>query len=737
MIVQRALRYLNILIGVAAVFAAAAVYWFAFRPLPKTSGEIAAPVSARATIARDGLGVPHIEAASVEDALLLQGFVTAQDRMWQMDALRRLAGGEVAEIAGERGLKSDREARTLRLRRLAEAHAAALEREDRRWLAAYARGVNHYLETHRGRLPVEFTLLGYDPRPWTIADSIAIGLQMFRTLSTTWESELRKAAILSSGDARKVARLFPERLGTEPSPGSNAWALSGAWTAGGKPLLASDPHLEFSMPSTWYLAHLKGGELDVAGATLPGLPAVIIGHNRRIAWGMTNLHFDVEDLYLEQFNPRTGSYAAAGAVRQAALETEWIPVKGGKPMLLRNWVTRHGPIVVSEGGRHLALRWVAAEPGIFRFAFVDLNLARNWQEFRNALSRSPGPAQNVVYADIEGNIGYQAMGRLPVRAYDGSVPADGAAGAFEWRGFIPFEELPSVFNPPSGMIVSANENPFPESYPYRVSGSFTAPYRTRQIRALLGAKKNWKAEELLAVQKDVYSAFSHFLAGQAVAACERRGAANPELREAVALLREWNGQMEKDQAAPFLAALLFQQVRRGVVESATNGKPQVYETRMASGVIEALLRERPPGWFDDYDAFLVRALADAAGQGRRLQGRDPRRWSYGAYNRLNLAHPVGSQLPLLGRYFAVGAVPMSGSSTTVKQTTPRLGPSMRMIADPGDWDRSLQNITTGQSGHVLSKHFKDQWTAYYEGRSFPMRFSRIEPAGTLVVTPAP
>ncbi|HBY61629.1 MAG TPA: hypothetical protein DEH78_17545, partial [Solibacterales bacterium] len=346
------------------------------------------------------------------------------------------------------------------------------------------------------------------------------------------------------------------------------------------------------------------------------------------------------------------------------------------------------------------------------------NQATNWTEFREALRRFPGPAQNFVYADTQGNIGYQAAGLLPDRmGFAGELPLDGASGETEWEGRIPFDDLPSVYNPPSGLIVTANQNPFPAEYKHAVAGNFAAPYRFRQIRDLLSAGGKWKPEDMLVIQKDVYSPFLHFLAGRIVAAHKPGDGGR-----ALEILRSWNGQMEKGTPAPFLATLAFQHIRKAVAESASPGKGQTYDYPMAAPVVERLLRERPAGWFDDWDRMLTGAFADAADEARRIQGANPDKWDWGFANQADLSHPVVSRLPWIGRRYTIGRVPMSGASTTVKQTTRRLGPSMRFVADLSDWDRSLMNLTIGESGHPLSSHYKDQWEAYYNGRSFPLPF---------------
>ncbi|HUS08157.1 MAG TPA: penicillin acylase family protein [Bryobacteraceae bacterium] len=712
-----------------------AVYWFVYRVLPKTSGEITAPITRTGKVVRDSLGVPHISGETLEDALFLQGYVTAQDRLWQMDVLRRVAGGELSEVFGKGMLEADRESRKLRIRRIAENQSKSLSASDHANLGAFARGVNYFIETHLHTLPVEFTILAYAPRPWTIVDSMAIGLHMFRDLSTSWKDELQKQALRAGGDAQMVETLFPVRSGAEFQPGSNAWAIAGRLTATGKPILANDPHLEFAIPATWYMVHIQSPQVHVTGAALPGLPGVIIGHNERIAWGVTNLHFDVQDLYIEKLNAQNGQYVFRGKLEQARNERELIAVKGEKPVEFVNSITRHGPIWTAIGQQYAALKWIAAEPASFAYVFPQINAANNWEEFQAALERFTGPTQNFVYADVDGNIGYHAAGQMPIRRnYNGDVPVDGSSGEFEWDGTIPFEELPSAYNPASGVIITANQNPFPADYKYRVNGSFAPPYRARQIQALLSARKDWRPEDMLVVQKDVYSSFSHFLAQQVIAAYDKRGAKNPALSDAAEVLRAWKGQMEKGEPAPFLVTLIYQHIRRAVGDRAAPGKGTLYEGVMAGPVVEKLLRQRPAGWFPDYDQLLLRSFVDAVEEGRRLQGKNVNKWDYGQYIELNLRHPIGSLIPVVGPYFNVTELPMSGSSTTVKQTTKRIGPSMRMVVSTADWENSLQNITLGESGQFLSWHYRDQWNAYYSGRSFPMHFLNVD-GSVLTVLP--
>jgi penicillin G amidase len=731
---RKVLKYINLSIAVFLAAGVVVVYWIAYRPLPRVSGTIGAPIAQQATITRDSLGVPHISAGGWEDAIFLQGFVTAQDRLWQMDAMRRAAAGDLAEVFGTVGLEADREARQFRMRRIAEAHYRTLPAAERAVFAAYARGVNHFIETHRNRLPLEFTLTGYEPRPWSAVDSILVGLHMYRTLTFSWRDKTQKQMMLAGGDPTKVNFLFPSRTGSEYQPGSNAWAISGKHTASGKPLLASDPHLEFNAPAIWYTVHLKAPGLNVTGVSLPGVPCVIIGHNDRIAWGMTNLYYDVQDLYMETLDPQTGRYRFRGQTEQARLEREVIPVKGRRAATFVQLVTRHGPVVAADRNRYMSLRWTAAEPGAFQFPFLDVDRARNWDEFTAALKRFPGPGQNFVYADVDGNIGYHATGLLPIRRnFEGDVPVDGSSGDFEWDGFIPFEQLPAAYNPESGIIVSANQNPFPSDYPYRVHGGFAPHYRSRQIRDLLLRHDGWKPAGMLAIQKDVYSAFSNYLAHRVVLACGRRHVTNPELIDAIAVLRAWNGQMEKDLAAPMVVSLVYQHLRREVANVASPGKGGIYDMQAAPAVLQQIVESGAGGWFKDLDETLVRCLSDGVAEGSRSQGANVSHWRYGRYNELTIKHRIGNEIPVVGRFFNIGPVEMSGSSTTVKQTTRRLGPSMRFVADLSNWDQSLHNLTIGESGQILSSHYKDQWDAYYAGTSFPMQFDHVDAKATLTV----
>jgi penicillin amidase len=738
---SRLIRIVNVSIAVAAVLILFAAYWYAVRPLPKINGEIRAPISGPARIERDARGIPHIEASSWRDALFLQGYATAQDRLWQMDGLRRYGEGELAEIAGPAALPSDELARRMRLRATAEADIQKLRPEDRDVFVAYARGVNFFIDTHRGDYQVEFSLPGhaYDPRPWSIVDTAVVGLVMWRQLTDQSRFELEKSILIANANHAKAMTLFPPLEGQMETPGSNAWAVSGAHTTDGRPMLANDMHLKYGVPPTWHLVQIKAPGLDVSGTALPGVPGVITGHNDQIAWGVTNLEYDSQDIYKEEFDARNGHYIYQGKLQQAQLDRQTIVVKGAKPVELDTWITRHGPVLLEEGGKSYSLRWTAYDG--FGFPFFDIDRATNWDQFRKAVSVFWGPAQNFLYADRAGNIGYQAMGRLPIRRdFDGGLPLDGSSGKFEWDGYIPVDQLPFVYNPPGGILASANQNPFPPAFPYRISGRFDDRYRVDQIKAMLRAGHNLDANKMLAIQKDVYSAFDSFLARQIVTAFDHKGSGNDLIREAVALLRTWNGQMDKDRPEPLVTELMLGQTGEALMRAAgiSDTEIQAYpDVRLKPQVIETLLRERPSGWVKngDWDSWLLLNLAAALEHGRNRQGSPVSRWQWGQALQWTLRHPFGSQLPLVSSFFDIGPVPMSGSGTTVKQTTLLLGPSERTVVDLGNLDQSVENITMGESGHVASSHYKDEWPEYYAGTSFPMEFNHVEIKDTLNVKP--
>ncbi len=525
-----------------------------------------------------------------------------------------------------------------------------------------------------------------------------------------------------------------------PVPASNNWVVSGAHTVSGRPLLSNDMHLPHHIPNVWYEVHLSSGALDVAGVTAPGLPFVLVGHNRRIAWGFTNLGPAVTDLYIESFDQQ-GRYLAPDGWHQPERRREIIHVRGRPNVSLEVTSTRHGPIVTGllpGETRILALRWTLWDPGQLASTFEairEADGARNWSEFCRAFAHFGGPGQNVVYADVDGHIGYHATGWVPLRkAGDASRPVPGSADAYDWAGYLPFDKMPAVFDPPSGVIATANARVTPDNYPYLISAEWMSPYRTERIYQVLESGKKFTAAGLLGLQTDVDSAIDRFFAQRFAGAVDRTPGASPRARQAAALLRNWDGRVTLDSAAATIAVASRRRLRRLLLEpllGPAGNDPRVragwrlYTWHNSLVWLENVVSNRPRRWlpknYRSWDDLLATAVQQAVGSGGAPRGLGS--WRWGGSHPLYLQHPLFGRVPLLNRWTGPGLQPQSGDRQTVKQVGRDFGPSERLTVDFSDLDASTLNIVTGQSGNFLSPHYMDQWQAWYRGTTFPLPFS--------------
>ncbi|HZU41848.1 MAG TPA: penicillin acylase family protein [Terriglobales bacterium] len=783
------LRVAAVVILLLAVVAVAAAGWFyhlAQAALPQLDGKIfAAGLSASVTVTRDAHGVPTIEAASLEDLFFAQGYVTAQDRLWEMDATRRYASGDMAEIFGPSWVAHDKEQRTLLLRATAESEIAKLAPDELSRLEAYAKGVNAFIATHRDRLPVEFRILGYSPAPWTPADSLVIGAHMIQLLNHySYKAALTREKILAKLGPELTADLYvnsswrdhppgqdsvrwevpakgsnespSSRFGTdvllgggprvdeemfEPlAAGSNDWVVSGAHTASGKPLLSNDMHLPHRMPNLWYEAHLKSGKFDVAGITLPGTPYVLVGHNQRVAWGFTNLGPTVEDVYIENFDAQ-GQYQTPDGFRDPERRHEIIHVKGKPDVAFDVLSTRHGPVItdlVPGETRKLALKWTMYDS--LHIPFFAVDSAQNWDEFQRAFSAFDAPGQNVVYADADGHIGYHATGRIPIRAAgDGSLPVSGADNAHEWTGYVPFDQLPSAFDPPSGILATANGRITADGYKYSISTEWGSPYRTDRIYHVLQSGKKFTPADMLALQTDVYSEFDRFCAERFVYALDHAKSASLRARQARDLMRDWDGRVTVDSAAANVVTASRAQLVRLLLEpklgaarstSDNDTEPDQlnwkdYNWFMSSVWLENTLVHQPARWlpsnFKNYDELLAAAV-EAAVSHAGVPG-DLATWKWGHAHPVEIQHPILGSIPFLRRWTGPGKHDQSGDGYTVKQVGRTFGPSERMTVDFSDLDQSTLNTVTGQGGNLFSPYYMDQWPAWYNGTTFTLPFT--------------
>jgi penicillin G amidase len=812
----RILKWLLLLLFLALAGALTYGYFAARSALPQLDGRLQLRgLSAPVKVTRDAHGVPTIETENPEDLFFAQGYVTAQDRLWQMDMTRRYASGELSEILGERTLKLDREQRILGMRASARKSIAMADPRDRSFFEAYARGVNAFITMHENHLPIEFRVLRYAPKPWLPEDSVVIANQMVKDLNYHYFFDaLAREKILAKLGPELTADLYvnrswhdrpptvmredlsepqntndsdddddgdddsgPDNAVTKqhfPAPllqidpleianpqigepaiarviadltldetavnGSNDWVVSGAHTVTGKPLLSNDMHLGHQMPNLWYEAHLHATDLDVVGVTLPGMPYVIVGHNQRIAWGFTNIGPTVTDVYIEAFNAQ-GEYQTPGGWVQPEHRRELIHVRDKPDVTLDVRITRHGPVItelVPSETRQLALRWTLYDG--LRIPFFEVDSAQNWQEFRNAFSLFDAPGQNVVYADVDGNIGYQATGKVPIRAAgDGSLPVSGADNAHEWVSYIPFEKLPSIYNPPSGVIATANARIAPDNYPYSISMEWEAPWRAARIYHVLESGRKFSVADMLALQTDVQSEPDLFAAERFVYAVDHAAKPSARAKQAADLMRNWEGRMLSSLAAPAIAEVSTRELMRLLLEPKLGPGPEqasyderlaglswkTYSWEMRSVWLENILLHRPQRWlpekYKNYDELLAAAVEAAVSSPEAPK--DLSKWRWGHVNAVEIQHPILGKIPLVNHWTGPGEHDQSGSGYTVKAVTPHHGPSERFTADLADWDQSTLNTVTGQGGNFLSPYYMDQWEAWYEGSTFTLPFS--------------
>jgi len=743
-------------------------------------------IESNVIVRRDARHIPYIEAKSEADMYFVQGYVTASDRLWQMDLMRRLARGETAEIFGSAALDQDKRWRRFNFSKIAEENLKYLSPELIAALDNYAKGVNAYIATLTDEtMPLEFRILQYKPRPWAPSDTIVIGKILSDALSTTWPTDLLRASLLDLsaekfadltnqitdydvvlfGSDKKPAAVAP-RSGTMPSAialdqgeremelrrqsltmvglyaedlaASNNWVISGKLTADGKPILANDPHLQPTAPGIWYMTELNAPGIHVAGVTFPGVPGIVLGHNDNIAWGATNVGPDVQDLYFETFNAdgkyKTPTGWSDPVIRREIIKTRSSPLSPAtKDVEFDVTETRHGPIIVEDGGRKYALKWTAFDPKNNEFeAFIRINHSANWDEFKNALRLYGGSAQNFVYADVKGNIGWYAAGKIPLRKTgDGALPYDGSTNDGEWTGFIPFDELPNLYNPPSGLIVTANQRTVGASYRYtQFIRDAAAPWRARRILDLLSAKKNITMDDVRSVQLDVFNIPLKNLRDQIL----ELDAASPET---LGVLKAWDGRMTPDSQG----ALLVNEIRGCLATTIADDNKPATATAIRERILDKAIKDRSSLWlpkkFSSYKQVMMSCDASVRQTltSSKNFGPDPAGWVWGKVSVARFPHPLASA-PLIGAQFAIPQIPIPGSGQT-----PNVGSnvSMRLITSPGNWDATSHVIPLGESGDARSPFFKDQFQMWLsdEPPAFPFSEKAVAAAAKETVVYSP
>ncbi len=755
--------------------------WLGRGRLPKTKGALTTPgLEAPVEVFRDRWGIPHLYASSLPDLFFAQGFVHAQDRLWQMEMHRRTALGCLSELFGELALDTDRTVRTFGFGRLGQVDWSCASGEVRQAVEAYTTGVNAFLQHFESQMPIEFSLLRHRPEPWRPEDTMAFSRLVLWELSHAWYGEIVRAQMIEAVGAEHAAELelhYPEtnpvtlpagiefrRLDPdgslrqaqgpflERSMGSNAWAVSGQRSATGQAFLCNDMHLPLSLPCLWYTNHLDAGDYHVTGVSLPGMPLVMVGHNARVAWGMTLAFTDCEDLYVEEFDPQAPQcYRFRGAWLEAEVIEEAIKVKGRSERHIEQVViTQHGPIISDVVGipeQQLAVQSMALRPCPAVTGWWQLNQARGWDDFVEAMRLIDAPQLSVGYADVEGNIGYWVTGKVPVRAKgDGTVPVPGWSGEYEWIGEVPFEEMPHALNPEAGYVVTCNHRVVPEDYPHFLGNAWMNGYRARRLVEILDAKETVSADDFRAMQMDVSC-----LPGQElVARLEGFTSADPDVELALVQLREWDGRLTPESTGGAVYEVVRYSLVRNLLEPGLGPEltvrlmgqgfhPLLYASHELYGhdtVAMLRLLDQPDSWWMQQaggrEAVLARSLKQAVAWLREELGPDVTGWQWGRIHGAIFPHALGLQKPL-DQVFSRGPFPIGGDTDTPCQTAidpsdpyenKAWAPSFRQIVDLGNLSRSVAIAPPGQSGHLSSAHYEDQIDPWLKGEYFPLLWTQ-------------
>lgn len=798
----RIFRKLAIVVLSLLLALALAVFWYRSASQPTIDGEIRidgmnAP-TAPIDIVRDSEGVPHIYAQSAADAYFALGFVHAQDRLWQLELNRRIPAGRLAEILGPGAVGTDRFLRTIGVRRNAEKILANLAPDTRAALDAYARGVNAWLDNRSGPLPPEFILTGApSPEQWEPLDSIGWQTMMAWDLGANWTQEVLRMRlaqrlplarineflapypgdpVLQTRDYLELYRSLggmADRLAqvaalAPPSyidgMGSNNWVVAGALSETGKPLLANDPHLGLSVPALWYFAHLSAPGLEVIGATLPGLPTVVLGHNDRIAWGFTNTAPDVQDLYIERVNPDDpDQYQTPDGWADFRTRTEIIKVKGQEDILLEVRETRHGPVItgalpvldklaIDASEYAIAFAWTALRPDDLTLqAGMKFNRARDWAEFLEGARDFGAPQQNIVYADIDGNIGFIAPGHVPVRKPEndmkGLAPAPGWDARYDWAGFIPFEELPRQYNPSSQRLMTANQKIVEPDYPHFLTSEWTLPYRARRINALLDATPLHNMDSFAAIQKDHLS-----LAAQEILPVLRKTKPRSNrAKAALGLLEKWHGAMDASLPEPLIFNAWMRMLARHIFadelgERLMNDAWAQRNTHQST-VNVLMNKDGQSAWCGnatrmavgdpaDCDEVLSASLEDALDDLERRYGRDMEKWQWGEAHIARSEHRPFGNVDMLAPFFDLHVrTPGDTFTINVGRHNPRNekapfesrhAASLRAIYDLSNLENSRFIHSTGQSGNRLSPLYDNYVQRWAAVDYLPMRTRRAD-----------
>ncbi|MCP4162576.1 MAG: penicillin acylase family protein [Deltaproteobacteria bacterium] len=745
---------------------------FIINPWTKTNGKTKVKgLNNTVEIFRDKNGFPNIYAEDIHDLMFAQGFVHAQDRLWQMEMIRQLCRGQLSSFLGEKYIGRDKYFKTIGLHRVAEKSFSLLDNESRAYLQYYAEGVNEYINKFRHRLPIEYSITGLKPTPWLPEDSLIITNMLALNMGLNKNSEKDRISLIKSvGEdvANQLMLDFPEELTdsvleatdvrqkTETltfseeylhnfnvSWGSNNWVVHGSKTTTGKPFLVNDTHLGLSMPSVWYGNNLHMDGFEVGGFSVPGIPLVILGHNSDIFWGVTNLDPDVQDLYIEQVDNKENpeKYLFKGEYLEINKITEIIYVKGGSPVELEILFTHHGPFVEKvKNWEPSTLRWSLYDSSYAFKALIGLNNAENWTEFKEALRDWDGLHQNFVYADKAGNIGYQATGKVPIRSenHSGLLPVAGWDGKSEWQGYIPYDELPSKYNPPEGFITTANNHDVTGTdYPYDLALKYFPGFRVQRITDLLKTKEKLSIDDMKNIIGDTYSVAAErilpFLLETRVE--------NEMQKRAIDYLKEWDLMLDVNSTAGAIYETWYYYLLNNIFrdELKESASRIINNTNFQKHVLlmENILQNPGNKWFDDtntpeiedFNDMSIKSLNMALVKLSELMGDDISEWRWGEIHKTKFKdNTLGD---FLG--FSNTEIEAEGGNSTINQALyvrrdPPFrvvhGTSQRLLMDVGNPDNSLVINSTGQNGNLFHPNRTDQTTLFKNMKFNEFSFTR-------------
>jgi penicillin amidase len=769
---RRILYGLGALVALIIVVGAGGYLWL-WTSLPQTTGTIAVPgLGGEVAIMRDRDGVVTIRTGSEADAFYALGFAHAQDRLFQMEMMRRLGAGRLSEVAGAGTVGIDTYMRILGLYRLAEAETARLPDDMRATVEAYAAGVNAFLDVRSGALPPEFQIAGVEPKPWRPADSLVWGKLMAMQLSGNWPDELLRYRLSGRLSPAQLNELWPapptddlgvpqaekpeDRAGISPPlpallrerGASNSFVVAGSRSATGKPLLANDPHLGLQNPIQWYLVRIETPDLTLVGATAPGVPMLIIGHNGHVAWTFTTTHSDTQDLFVERLVVGDRSrYVGPGGPLAFETREEIIKVHGEADVVLTVRQSRHGPILSdapslewTDDEHVLALAWPAlASDDRTAVALYRMNRARNGGELRAVLAGFDSPMQNIVYADTAGRIGFVAAGRMPIRktlSGAGQMPAPGWSGDYDWNGFLPLDALPQSADPPAGWIATANNDIRPPGYAPFLGARWEPPYRYGRIADLIGGTPKHTVESLMAIQLDTLSPAAREVTP--VLLGHMNGKVSGPESIALEMMRTWDYRVARDGPEPLIFTAWMAELNRTLLRDELGDRLRDYASSNLTDVMKLTRPETSP-WCDDSGTPHVETCGDAVSNAFfsafsklvEAYGDDPTQWRWGEAHRARFSHPLFSRIPVLSDLLH-DPIPTDGDNFTVNRATPRIdfesvvypdvhGAGLRAVFDLADLDRSRFIIAGGQSGNPLSAHYGDQIERWRDGQYIEIR----------------